>query len=60
MEVLSRQGGVVGGCCCGLLRLAGGGGGPVSAVHGPLGLLQQSVEVRGVVLALDGSWTRLV
>jgi len=31
-----------------------------SAVQGLLGLLQQSVEVQGVVLALHGTRTRLV
>lgn len=56
MEVLSGQGGVVGG----LLRGPKAGRGPTSALHGPLGLLQQGVKVRGIVFALDGSWTRLV
>lgn len=32
----------------------------MSALHGLLGLLQQSVKVGRIVLALDGAWARLI
>lgn len=47
------------GCRCSLLRLASQGT-VMSAGHGLLGLLQQSVKVQCIVLALDGTWTRLI
>lgn len=51
------HGGAEEGCCRGLLRLAAG---LMSALHALLGLLQQRLKVRRLVLALDGAWTRLV
>lgn len=45
---------------CSLLRLASQGGGVLSAVQGLLGLLQQSVKVQCIVLALDGTRTRFI